>query len=359
LKGDFSIKIGFFKKTFHPCLDVGGVISSTGIGFCGVAIVPIGPGIPVTVGLGYKWGDSLPSPKIFSCDYDDYKVASPKAARAAAAGYSVVLPNGLPSAMFRVRGTGGAPDVKIVDPHGHDVTGSSNTVFIQWHDPKTVFVAVRHPIAGRWTVSPKQGSSPIAGVATAHGMPKLGVKGSVTGHGRRRVLHYRLTSALAGRKVVFAERGGRTNHVIGKAHGGVGRIKFTVGPGRGGKRVIVALVNQNGGAPAKALRVTSYTAPPPQRLGEPHGLKVKRSKRRLTVSWKRVADASRYEVLVLLSDRSEAFRVTRRTHIRLPDPFPLRSGKVLVAAVGNDGSRGPAAHARILAKRLKKPKRHR
>ena len=173
------------------------------------------------------------------------------------------------------------------------------------------------------------------------------------------MLHYRLTSALAGRKVVFAERGGRTNHVIGKAHGGVGRIKFTVGPGRGGKRVIVALVNQNGGAPAKALRVTSYTAPPPQRLGEPHGLKVKRSKRRLTVSWKRVADASRYEVLVLLSDRSEAFRVTRRTHIRLPDPFPLRSGKVLVAAVGNDGSRGPAAQTRILAKRLKKPKRHR
>ena len=118
--------------------------------------------------------------------------------------------------------------------------------------------------------------------------------------------------------------------------------------------MIVALVSQNGGAPARALRVASYKAPKPQRLSRPGGLRVKRKKRKITVSWHRVSGAVRYQVLLLLSDRSEVFRVTRSSKIRFADPFQYRSGKVLVAAVGADGSRSPLATKPIKKRKLKK-----
>ena len=58
-----------------------------------------------------------------------------------------------------------------------------------------------------------------------------------------------------------------------------------------------------------------------------------------------------YEVLVTLTDGSKVFRITRANHIRVTDPFPGKSGKVTVDALGADGSRGPAAQVRPKRKR--------
>jgi len=50
---------------------------------------------------------------------------------------------------------------------------------------------------------------------------------------------------------------------------------------------------------------------------------------------------------VILADRSQVFRVVRGTNARLPDPFSRKRGRVLVDALGANGTRGPSAVARI------------
>ena len=60
-----KVKIGYkiFSVTISPCLNVGGVVSSRGLGFCTVLPVPfpVVGSIPVPIGAGYHWGDNLRS----------------------------------------------------------------------------------------------------------------------------------------------------------------------------------------------------------------------------------------------------------------------------------------------------------
>ena len=127
-----NIEVGFkfVSVKVSPCLNVGAVISSKGLGFCGIVPVPfpVFGTIPVTIGAGYNWGDSVPDLKVFSCDYSGYREVSPKA-RAADTTRTVDLPAGLPAAMIRIRGEGGAPNVTVTDPKGVDAGGSEDTLF--------------------------------------------------------------------------------------------------------------------------------------------------------------------------------------------------------------------------------------
>jgi hypothetical protein len=60
----------------------------------------------------------------------------------------------------------------------------------------------------------------------------------------------------------------------------------------------------------------------------------------ISVSWRGVPGAIRYEVLVKLADHSQVFRVVRRTHLTIADPAARTRGQVLIDAVGVDGGRG-------------------
>jgi hypothetical protein len=253
-----------FKFVFvkiSPCLNVGAVISSKGLGFCTVLPVPfpVFGVIDVPFGVGYTWGGT-PDPMIWSCDYGPYREANPKAA-AAATGDTITLPPGLPAAMIRIQGQNSAPDVTVTDPHGRDAGGSSDVVMLTGADNRTIAVGLRHPAAGRWTITARPGSVPILSIASANALPSVAIKAKVRGNGRHRVLAYRLTPA-AGRTVTFAERGPRTAHIIGAARGRSGSIAFTPAPGRRGRRSIIALVDESG-APARVLSVASYTVPAP------------------------------------------------------------------------------------------------
>jgi uncharacterized delta-60 repeat protein len=350
-----KIKIGykFVSVTISPCFTVGGVVSSKGIGVCGIVPVPfpIFGSIPVSVGAGYRWGDSLPKLMLFSCDYGPYAETSPLA-RSAAAGYSVDLPPGLPAAMFRIRGQGGDPSVTLTDPRGHDATGSADTLTVEGTDPDTTLVALRHPIAGRWRIAPAAGSVPIVDVATAKGLPALNLKASVTGRGSRRILHYRFAAAT-GRGITFLERGRDTARVLGSARGGVGQIPFTPGSGSRGRRTIVAQIDEDG-APARELTVAKYTAPGPASPVRPRRVLVKRRRGTIDVSWSRIWGATRYELLVKLADHSEVFRVLRRTHVRIQDPMPSVHGTVTVDGIGVDGRRGAARTVRLARVRVRR-----
>ena len=156
-----GIKIGYkiFSVKISPCLNVGGVVSSRGLGFCTVLPVPfpVVGSIPVPIGAGYHWGDSFPKIMLFSCDYGPYRQASAFARRAGAGsgggGASVTLADGLPAAMFRVRGQGAAPDVIVTDPQGHPISESADAVTLQGSEPDTTLVALKRPRAGRWTIA--------------------------------------------------------------------------------------------------------------------------------------------------------------------------------------------------------------
>ncbi len=343
-----NIEVGFkfVSVKVSPCLDVGAVISSKGLGFCGIVPVPfpVFGTIPVTIGAGYNWGDSVPDLKLFTCDYGGYREVSPKA-RAADTTRTVDLPAGLPAAMIRIRGDGGAPSVTVTDPNGVDAGGSEDTLVLGGTDDITTLVALRKPAAGRWTITTKDGSAPITSIATATGLPKLAIRAQVRPRGSRRVLAYRVANA-AGRVVTFTERGQRTAHVIGVARGRSGSIAFTPAPGRAGKRAIVALVETAAG-PGSTVSVTSYTAPRARAPGRPAHIRAIRRKGTIRVAWKRVRGAARYEVLLALADGSKVFRTTRGTRIRLADPLSRMRGTVSVDVLGRDGLRGKARAIRL------------
>jgi hypothetical protein len=347
INGD-PIKIGykFVSVTISPCLNLGGVISSTGIGVCGVLPVPfpIVGTIPVPIGMGYKWGDSFPDRMIFSCSYDDYRATSPRSAAAAQTG-SVVIPPGLPAAMIRVHGRGGTPDLVVRGPHGESLDRSGDIVTMTLASSDTTLIGLRRPAGGRWTLTTKSGSPPIASIAIAHALRRPSIKARVTGTGSRWLLTYRVSRA-SGTQVTFAERGPRTFHVLGRARTRAGKIFFTPAPDRRGRRTIVALISQNG-RPQPAIVVAAYSAPSPTRPAAPTRVRVRRRQRMLSVSWKPVSGASRYEVTVLLADGTHEFAVVRRPHARLGLPGALRRGRVLVDALNASNLRGRVTRAPI------------
>lgn len=358
-----NIKIGFkfVKVTVSPCVNVGAVVSSKGLGFCTSIPVPVPfpPGkVPVTVGAGYRWGDRTPDLMLFSCDYGPYAEKSPLARSAqAAGGYAVNVPAGLPAAMFRVRGSGAAPDVTVTDPQGKDALGTPDAISVEGTDADTVLIGVRHPAPGRWTFTPKDGSAPVTAVAVADALAPTALKVDVGGSGRERTLSYRM-NAGPGRSVTFFEKGKATARVIGTATAGTGTIRFTPGPGAGGRRAIEAVVSQ-AGAPAHQQQVASYVAPRPAPVRRPGRLHVGRSSGRIRISWGRSPGASRYEVLVRLADRSQVFRVVRGRHVTVADPFAAKRGTVLVDALSADGRRSAARTARLRAHVTAKRRRHR
>jgi uncharacterized delta-60 repeat protein len=352
-----GISIGwkFVKIKVSPCLSVGGVVSSKGIGFCGVIPLPfpVFGTIPITIGAGYEWGGS-PSLMIFSCDYTRYEEKS-KFARAAAApagGASVTLGSGLPAAMIRLRGQGGAPQVTVTDPHGDEIFKGPDAVFIEGTESDTTVIALSHPLAGGYTITPQPGSPAITDVATANGLPALGLKARVTGAGQARILHYKLAAAQ-GRVVRFVEQGSGVASVIGSAKGAHGTIRFTPAAGARGRRTIVALVEE-AGAPAGEVKATTYAWSGTPRPARPRSVSGRRRKGKISITWARVRGARRYEVLVKLADGSQAFRVVRGTRVTLPDSFPAKRGAVSVDALGLDGTRGAARSTRLAPVRARR-----
>jgi len=344
-----KIKIGYkiFKVEVSPCLKVGGVVSSKGVAVCGVVPIPfpVVGAIPVTLGAGYTWGGKLRL-MVFSCDYGPYEEKSrfARTAAAPAGATSVTLGAGLPAAMIRVVGQGAAPQLTVTDPHGNDLSNNADAMVIEGTEPDVTLIALRNPAAGAYTIAPQPGSPAIAEVATAKGLPALGLKARVTGEGRARVLRYSFAAAQ-GRTIRFVEQGSGVLRVLGAAKGARGTIHFTPPAAARGQRTIVAIV-EDAGVPSSEVKAASYTAGA-SRPARPRSVSGRRRKGKISIAWSRVPGASRYEVLVKLADGTQAFRTVRGTHATLPDSIPAKRGTVSVDALGLDGTRGPARSARL------------
>jgi hypothetical protein len=206
-------------------------------------------------------------------------------------------------------------------------------------------------ISWKWSdPAPSSGCPGSVGGASASAAAgsQLGIKASVKGEGRRRSLRFRLSPA-AGQRVTFAEEAARVYRTIGSTDKGRGTLGFRPAPGPGGKRSIVAIVEQNG-VPYEKATIARYKAPPMRPLRRPRHVKVKRRGRKLVVGWSRVKGARGYQVLVALprdGRRLLFFPPPKKRSLRVRGVERSDIARVSVTAVGTDLRPGRTAKAKL------------
>jgi hypothetical protein len=326
-----------------------GIISSKGVGACGKYLV-------LEVGFTYPWGGSV-HPMLESCDFGPLRVQPVSAASASvdahAAVAAVVVSPGTAVSNISVTGSGGVPSVVLTDPQGHTVipqtlspaTVHAPAIAAAFAKTDTTVIALRTPRAGDWHVAAAPGSVPITSVASARGYPAPTVKAHVSGGGRRRALHYDVTSR-PGLSTTFAEQGRRVYKVIGTARGARGTLPFAPADGPAGRRVIYAIVTESG-TPRERVKVAAYTAPGPARPGPVKGLRVAARGRAFRITFATAANAAHYVVRLIGSDgRRQAVLVSHGVH-RVTVPALGYADRLAVSVTGVSSYQrsGPSAKA--------------
>ena len=318
------------------------VISSKGFGAC--VKIPLAP----DVGATWEWSSPVPSTPL--CDLGSVEVSQ---ARVRAAQAGATLPAGLREAALIVEGNGGAPAVTVTAPNGETVTGGAGVVeagrfrITPTPQESRTYVQIDAPPGGSYRLDAQPGSAPIARVLAAHSLPDPSVRAVVRGAARSRTLSYRIR-AIDGQQVTFAEQAAGVYREIGVARGTRGSLRFRPADGPGGRRQIVAVVEQDG-VPRDRLVAGTYTAPRPVRLAAPRVVARRRGSR-LTVRWTRVAEARGYQVRVTMprDGRRLAFFTARgRRSLAITGVEPSDNATVLVSAVGRDARAGRAGKATL------------
>lgn len=208
-------------------------------------------------------------------------------------------------------------------------------------------------VSWQWSSPTPKASCPgsVLGRASASavaGAAKPALRASVRGKGRKRTLRYRARLA-AGQRVTFAEEARRAYREIGSARKGRGDIGFRPAPGPGGKRRIVAIVEQ-GGVPISKTTVARYRAPGTPRARAPRRVAARRAGRKLVVGWSRVRGAAGYAVRVDLprdGRRLLFFPPPRRHGLRVRGLERSDLARVSVAALGPDLRAGNPTKAKL------------
>jgi hypothetical protein len=292
-----------------------------------------------------------------SCNLTPYRLDAPGprtrsgAVAAQASGFPVAA--GRSVASVKLVGAGGPPKVVLVAPGGERISpvtpddpAVDSAKAIAGVSPKenATYVAIPKPAAGNWGIEVQPGSPGIAQVMQALPLPEPQVTAKVGGKGRARTLTVTSTP-VQGRKFTFFEVTPRGERLIGVADGTGGKFKFNSAPGEGGKRVIEAAVEQDG-IPRKRVQVASYIAPAIPRPGAVKGVKVRRSKGGVLVSWSGGAGATSFLVAVNAADGRRNVLVAKRRTLRVP-AIP-KGDRVTVSVRGRNaaGKVGRAATAR-------------
>jgi hypothetical protein len=206
-------------------------------------------------------------------------------------------------------------------------------------------------ISWMWSApAPSSGCpGPIAGASAsaADGAP-VAVRAKVRGKGRRRSLSFRMPK-VAGGRATFAEQSARVYRTIGSTSKPRGTLRFRPAPGPGGKRDVVAILEQNG-VPYEKSTVARYRAPPSRHLRRPASVTVKRRGRKLVVGWAAVRGARGYQVRVSLprdGRRLLFFPPPKKRGLRVKGVERSDLARVSVFAIGPDLRPGPIAKAKL------------
>jgi hypothetical protein len=324
----------------------GAVVSSTGLAVC----LPV-PSVPR--GAGYRWGRPILGGVdvwLTSCDMDEYETADARANALAshqAAGEAVATVRGRPaSAALRIRGAGGPPAVDVIAPGGAVVAPEADFADAE---SGTLFLSLRRPVPGLYTVRARAGSPPIAEVAVSQQVtPAAITRARVAGAGRRpRALHYRARIG-AGQGITLLERGRAGTRVIGTARPGSRTLRFAPGPGPGGRREIVAVSSIDGLARSERV-VARFIAPPPPPVARASRLVLRRAGSRAVATWRPGRGLAAQRVTVRVSDGRSFMRTLNPGARRLAVVRLERRDRVTVTVTGQarDGRLGRAATARL------------
>ena len=156
--------------------------------------------------------------------------------------------------------------VTVIDPSGKrlsmpaddGVTPEGNLVVTNPAD-NTTYIAVVRPAPGRWQIEVDPHSSPVTSVRQSDGLPKPVVEAEVTAPAKP-TGDWSLSwdvKPLPGQTVTFAEVSGDSARVIGTADADSGTIAFSPGPDTGGKRMMTAIVTQDG-LPRASIPLGTY-----------------------------------------------------------------------------------------------------
>lgn len=336
---------------FSACDDAGVAANQTGLAVC--------LGLPGSI--SHDWSDPVYDISVhpFKCVADRYgaPAGTSSVARAAAlpAGQSFTVPPGASAYSVAVTGSGGRPQVSVLDPSGAPVTfgdprnpATDAMLLAGTAQSDTTYVGLNHPRAGTYTVMPAAGSPALTALQVSRGYPTPRVSATLGGSGRRRTLRYRVSGNAPGTTVVFVERGPGGDRRIGSAAGGRGRLRFTSGRGPGGRRTILAETTR-GGPPLTATALLHYTVPAIPRPGAVRRLRAVRTGTRLRIRFTAAPATTRYLVRVLISDgRGLLLSLPASRHtVTVAHVGHGVHARVTVTAVGGDGRRGPVRRANL------------
>ncbi len=329
-------------------------LSSVGVGAC--ATVNLGAGsVSIGGGVQFRPFKILLSP-FDGCrwsEFEDAAVFDGKAAAAQATGaITVKIKKGDRSRSIRLDGADGAPRVRVTAPGGQTLDspegpGTALTPAIRIlrsQQIKATVIGLQDPKPGTYQLDLLPGSPAITKVTEAEDPPPARVSARVTGRGAKRTLDYDVLRR-PGQKVTFVEVAGGAKRPIGTVTGGRGRLRFTPAPGTDRRRIEAQFELVGIGAETKT--VAAFTPPSP-RLDRPTRLSVRRRASRLVVTWKRVADAARYELVTTLNSGEQRITRTRRPAATITRVARSSGGRVTVRAIA-PMRQGQAAAARFRA----------
>jgi hypothetical protein len=282
---------------------------------------------------------------------------SRRAHGAQAAPYTFSLPGGQSMAVVGIQGSGGAADVLLTSPSGKRIQATTDGINIDdgalvVRQPSTgqTLIEIPNAQAGTWTVQSQPGTPAVKMVETAQVLPAPVIRTSVSGRGRTRTLHYRVTPQ-PGLSVRFLEGvdGGATP--IGAATRANGKIRFTPALGSARPRTIIAYLERNGN-PAPGEIVGHYN-PGTLRPGRASRVAIRHTRGGWRISWQPGALATAQQltirfadgVQVLLAARGAQRALTLSPHLYLVQPIAVQ----IVALRGQ--TRGKPATALVRRKR--------
>lgn len=339
------------------CNSIDGILSSRGlIGCFNVNVNLLVEEFTISMGGGYKWGESWPSIYLTGCsdNFGSYRVTGAASVAQATGARTYLLPKGLPGAMLRISGAGDAPAFTITGPHGERATagadgrfsGSRRIVILRMPQFHATWVGIEHPAGGRWTITPLPGAAPIASVAVADGVPPASVHAHVSGSGYRRTLRYTIRRR-PGQTVQFAETGAGASQSLATTGAAHGTLRFTPAIGPAGRRQILALVYMEG-VPTKRLIVASYLAPGPPRAQRPRDLRLARRGSALRMSWRAGANTTRFEIVLIATDgRRLLLQRPASARSATISGFAASGATVKLLGIGPDGNAGATAVAHL------------
>jgi hypothetical protein len=344
LTGDGTI------EAFGAGIGAHGVLSNAGVGACGELHVLFFSG---QVGFKHFWSGET---DFDGCDFSGlYTLGNPGSASNVTAGHSVLLPGGLAREEFAAVGSSSPPAVTLAGPHGErletptqpdKITTSQQGLALAVSSSHTTYFIVQHPAAGAWRIEPHPGAPAPVRYEQANPLLPLDLKAHVSGRGATRTLSWRFHSQPA-QSIQFIEEGPSTEHTITTTTAQYGRLRFHPASGPAGARHITAFVSVEGFL-RQHFAVASFKASPTARP-RVAGATYRQRHGALTVTWRRLVDASYYELAVTLESGTLHYRVpATQTHTRISFPVGILVKHVSITATTTRGLTGPAATPRRL-----------